>query len=120
MVGVIPIPLSEDSFLYSPFSKISPQCNIPIGNQRDEFWGFDLFFISRAFREETSWQAMFSLKFNILHCRCACFFVESIIPNKCEEIIAYTDDDCPDGIDEPDWEPQGILDGSVLLWIICR
>jgi len=30
------------------------------------------------------------------------------------------DDDCPHGIEESDWEPQGYLDGSVLLWTICR
>jgi hypothetical protein len=27
---------SDDSFLYSLISKISPQCNIPNGNQRNE------------------------------------------------------------------------------------
>jgi hypothetical protein len=48
------------------------------------------------------------------------FLAGSIIPNKWGEIIAYTDDDFPHGIDEPDWEPQGYLDGSVLLWTICR
>jgi len=32
-----------DSFLNSLFSKISPQCNIPNGNQRDESWALVCF-----------------------------------------------------------------------------
>jgi hypothetical protein len=44
-----------DSFLYSPFSKISPQCNIPNGNQRDESWVL-VCFSYRNSLGEISWQ----------------------------------------------------------------
>jgi len=39
------------SFLYSLFFKISPQWNIPNGNQRDESWAF-VFFLYRSPLEE--------------------------------------------------------------------
>jgi len=36
------------------------------------------------------------------------------------EIIDYADGESSHAIDEPDWEPQRYLDGSVLLRTICR
>jgi len=39
------------SFLYSLFFKISPQWNIPNGNQRDESWAL-VFFLYRSPLEE--------------------------------------------------------------------
>jgi hypothetical protein len=35
---ILGIAVGEDNFLYSPFPKTLPHCNIPNGNQRGKSW----------------------------------------------------------------------------------